>query len=134
MEAVKRFRFPKSARISSKKDIDRLFDKGESFIAYPLRIVYRSDVEANPSESGISILISIPKRRIKRAVDRNRLKRLVRETFRLNQHRITPPEHTRLQIAFMYIANEITSYAHIEKAMWKAIGTLNSQTNKNQPL
>lgn len=128
MEAANRNRFPKSTRLSFKRDIDDLFDNGQSFIAYPLRIVYLSDTGDASSESDISILVSVPKKRIKHAVDRNRVKRLIRETFRLNQHTVVPQEHMCLHVAFMYISNEIACYADIEKAMLKAIRKLNEKT------
>lgn len=131
MGAAERNRFPKSARLSLKKDIDHLFDSGQSFIAYPLRIVYVSDAEANPSESDIAVLVGIPKKRIKRAVDRNRLKRLIREAFRLNRQIVTPQAPAHLHIAFMYVSNEIASYADIEKAMLKALKLVNEKAMLN---
>lgn len=127
MEAAERNRFPKSARLSLKKEIDHLFNNGQSFIAYPLRIVYVPDTEALPSESGIAILISVPKKRIKRAVDRNRIKRLIREAFRLNQRFITGQDQTSLHIACMYISNEIATYAAIENALLKALTIIHKQ-------
>ena len=126
MEIAERNLFPKSERLSLKNDIDRLFDKGQSFIAFPLRIVYLSDIAENPAVSGISILISVPKKRIKHAVDRNRIKRLIRENFRLQKSSLVDfgKGGKRLHIAFMYVCNEVRPYADIEKAMTKAIHTI----------
>lgn len=127
MKSAARNLFPKSARLFLKKDIDDLFQKGQSFISYPLRIVYLSDPGVTPPESGISILVSVPKKRIKLAVNRNRIKRLVRETYRLNKSNITDYcilNNKRLHVAFMYISNDIASYAVIEKGMLKALNSL----------
>ena len=122
MEIAERKFFPKSSRLSLKNDIDSLFDNGQSFISYPLRIVYMSDVADTPSKSDISILVSVPKKRIKRAVKRNRIKRLIRESFRLNKNVLTDDQSLkgkRLHIALMYVCNDVLPFADIEKAMLK---------------
>ncbi|MDR2916731.1 MAG: ribonuclease P protein component [Tannerella sp.] len=133
MEDAERKIFPKSERLFLKKDIDRLFNNGQSFISYPLRIVYLSDTGNNSPESGISILVSVPKKRIKRAVKRNRIKRLIRETFRLNKNAIIPHHilnGKHLHIAFMYVCNDILSYTDIEKAMLKALKSICIKENR----
>ncbi|HPD59040.1 MAG TPA: ribonuclease P protein component, partial [Paludibacteraceae bacterium] len=71
-----RFLFPKSERLNSKIKIDRLFTDGKAFLVYPLRTVYFISSE-NPSE--LEVLISVPKKKFKKAVHRNRIKRLIRE-------------------------------------------------------
>ncbi len=127
MEVAERKFFPKSERLYLKKDIDRLFGNGQSFISYPLRIVYLSDTGNMLPASGISVLIGVPKKRIRRAVHRNRIKRMIRETFRLNKSELSnhcKHNEKRLQIAFMYVCNEVKSYTDMEKAMQKALTTL----------
>ena len=124
MEAADRKIFHKSERLSLKNDIDTLFNNGQSFISYPLRIVYLSDIGDTSSKSGISVLVSVPKRRIKHAVNRNRIKRLIRESFRLNKNTLTDTQQLngkRLHIAFMYICDDVLSFTDIEKATIKAL-------------
>jgi ribonuclease P protein component len=132
MEASDGKSFPKSERLCLKKDIDKLFSDGQSFLSYPLRIVYLPDAGGDAPASGISVLISVPKKRIRSAVQRNRIKRLIREAFRLNK-RETPDfckqDGGRLHIAFMYICNDIKTYADIEKAMLKALKTVGRKKN-----
>ncbi len=135
MEPAERKSFPKSERLFLEKEIDELFDSGQSFISYPLRIVYLSDTGENSSESGISILVSVPKKRIRHAVKRNRIKRLIRETFRLNKNAIIPHHilnGKHLHIAFMYVCNEVLSYTEIEKAMLKALKNICAKENKSE--
>ena len=127
MEAAERKFFPKSERLSLKNDIDNLFRSGQSFLSYPLRIVYLSVPENKTSETSISVLISVPKKRIKHAVGRNRIKRIIRETYRLNKD--AKSNQKSLHIAFMYISNEILPYKNIEKAMIKALKKLQEQEN-----
>ncbi|MDR1723226.1 MAG: ribonuclease P protein component [Tannerella sp.] len=115
--------FRKSERLCLNKDIDRLFEAGQSFIAYPLRVIYLSDDDAESSSSGASILVSVPKKRIRHAVGRNRIKRLIRETYRLNKGNFIMNQKS-LHIAFTYVTNEILPYSNIEKAMLKALNQL----------
>lgn len=73
----------KVERLCSKKSIDALFagSDSKSLSAYPIRAVYK-----NTEEAGIRILVSVSKRRFRHAVDRNRVKRQLREAYRLNKH------------------------------------------------
>ena len=127
MEAAERNLFPKSERLSLKRDIDHLFENGQSFISFPLRIVYLPVTGDNHPEPGISVLVSVPKKRIKHAVDRNRIKRLIRESFRLNKSEITgfcKENDKLLHIGLMYVSNDILPYADMEKAMRKALNRI----------
>jgi len=114
--------FPKNERLSRQKDIDRLFASGQSFVTYPLRIVYLHDNEA--SSPGISILVSVSKKKIRQAVKRNRIKRLIRESFRLNKSEIVTflkRKKRKLHIALLYLGKDLTRYVKIEKAVQKAL-------------
>jgi len=137
METAGRFFFPKNERLLLQKAIDRLFNNGQSFLSYPLRIIYLPENEAQTSCFGIAVLISVPKKRIKHAVNRNRIKRLIRETYRLQKNRLVEhyeQHNRRLHVAFHYIGNEVMTYTVIEKAMSKALKTIyekEKETAKN---
>ncbi len=94
--------FPKSHRLCSKYLIDKLFEPGcsKSFSAYPLRLVIRK-VE----EGDTQLLISVPKRFFKHAVDRNRVKRQVREAYRNNGHLLHLPNGQSALLAFIWLDN-----------------------------
>ncbi len=119
------FRFGKKERIFLQKEIDLVFREGKSFSAYPLRVVY---VEERPSlGTSASVLISVPKKKIKHAVKRNRLKRLIREAYRLNKHSLIESLETAnkgLLIAFLFTGNDLFDYNQIETAMKKALQIL----------
>lgn len=134
MKDTERNLFPKSARLSLKKDIDNLFNNGQSFLSYPLRIVYLSGSEEISPVSGISVLVSVPKKRIKLAVNRNRIKRLIREAFRLNKKETADltKNDKCLHVAFMYVCNDVLPYADIEKAMLKALKKLCKKEDINR--
>ncbi len=128
MNEGRSFTFTKNERVSGEKRIDALFANGQSFIAYPLRIVFY--VYDGTNKPSISVLISIPKKKIKSAVKRNRMKRLIREAYRLNKHKFNISrlrEGIHLDIAFIYLKEELTGYAIIEKSVCKAIGELSDQ-------
>lgn len=116
-------RFSKKERLKSRKVIQALFNKeGNSFAQYPLRLVWKS-IETTPDSAPVQFGLSVPKRRFKKAVDRNKVKRKIREAYRLHKHLIYDSITDDRQYAFMvlYVGQEIASYAEIEKAMQQMI-------------
>lgn len=128
--ATPSFSFKKEERLSSKKVIDRLFVEGESFLIYPLKVVFlRTDLLCNfPAQAGFSV----SKKNFKRAVHRNRIKRLMRESYRLKKH-ILYSQQTNGQLAvfFIYVGKEILSYKKVESAVVKAIQQLGKRSQKS---
>ncbi len=127
---MKSYSFPKSEHLYGEKKIGRLFAEGSSFVVYPLRVVFLQV----GGEDGVpvKVMVSVPKKRFKRAVKRNRLKRLMRESYRLNKHLLT--EHCvqsgmQLNISFQYISDEELDFDYIEKRMKKALGILIEKNN-----
>jgi ribonuclease P protein component len=77
------FTFSKEERLTGKTSIDQLFNGGKSFNLFPFKVFY--SIVENPAEPIARLLIAIPKKKVRHAVDRNRLRRLVREAYRLNR-------------------------------------------------
>ena len=92
----------KEERLCSRKAIDELFGGGhKSVTAYPIRAVYM------PSEqTGVRVMVSVSKRHFKRAVKRNRIKRQLREAYRLQKELLLPPDGG-LDIAFLWTSPEL---------------------------
>ena len=112
--------FKKSERLHKKKQIKELFDKGSSFYLYPFKVLHL----ANPEQLDYhQILITVSKRNFKKAVDRNLLKRRIREAYRLNKHNIHTNQN--LLIAYIYTSKEILTFAEIQKKLILAIERLN---------
>jgi len=117
--------FSKSEHLCGEKRITRLFTQGEAFIAYPLRVVFI--IEPKKDEEPASVLVSVPKKRFKRAVKRNRLKRLMREAYRLNKQLILEKlneKQLQIHIAFNYVSDDELDYATVEKKMKISLGRL----------
>lgn len=106
----------KAERLNSKNTIEELFSGGaKSFLAYPIRVVFMP-VERK-EEAPVSILVSVSKKRFKRAVKRNRVKRQIREAYRKNKHALLQLMQTKeygLAIAFIYLENELRDTAEVE--------------------
>jgi ribonuclease P protein component len=79
--------FKKEERLCKRTDIEFLLKKGQSFNKFPLKAIYLTHTPA--LKPPMRIAISVPKRKVKNAVDRNRIKRLIREAFRLQKHTLT---------------------------------------------
>lgn len=108
--------FKKEERLCNKRLINALYESGSSFILYPFKLVFHpTDELVVPAQ----VLISVPKRRFKHAVDRNLLKRRIREAYRLQKNTLLYPflkdEHILLSI--QYIGKEIGDYNFIFKKM-----------------
>ena len=108
----------KVERLDKKKIIEKMFAGGSrSFSVFPLRVVY---LPVEELEADASILISVSKRRFKRAVKRNRVKRQIREAYRVNKHEllnILVERKCRLAIAFIYLSDQLVESSIIEDRM-----------------
>lgn len=113
--------FGKEYRIHLKVEIERLFKDGRKIHIFPLL----SHVIQQPNENPrFSVLISVPKKKIRRAHDRNRIKRMVRECLRRNKEPLvkkTYEEGCYLQFSIVYLSNEIMDYHKLESQIKQII-------------
>lgn len=116
----------KEERLRSKILIERLFQGGsKSFSIFPLRVVYLP-VEKDRIPSA-AVLISVPKKRFKRAVHRNRIKRLIRECYRTHKQellQLLENKEEGIIISFIYLSADMPSYECIERKMKTALNRL----------
>ncbi len=108
-----KFSFGKGEKLKKEKDIKELFDKGSSFYLFPFRVLA---LKAAGAESQVNqVLISVSKRNFKKATERNRIKRQIREAYRLNKHLLTTGH--RSHIGFIYSHKEILTTREISDKM-----------------
>ncbi len=103
--------------------IEKMFEGGvsKSFSIFPIRVVY---MPVKPGEVPASILISVSKRRFKRAVKRNRVKRQIREAYRKNKHLLVDELQHRemcLAVGFIYLSDEFVATAELDEKMKTAL-------------
>lgn len=127
--------FTKHERLKSQILIGELFKRGHSFNKYPIRVIWLPLEQYSPST--LQIAFSVPKRRFKKAVQRNRIRRQIKEAFRLQKHKLIhhlesinlPP----IVLMFIYVGKEALPYSDIEKAIYKSINRLVENTAKQSP-
>jgi len=117
----------KAERLSSTKAIEQLFDRrrteGGTLLAYPCQVLYVPTAEPQSR-----VLLTVSKKKFKKAVDRNRIKRLLREAYR-KQKALTPLP-VPLDMAFIVVAKEMVSWEDCQKGMRKAFAKLLEATNE----
>lgn len=127
----KLFSFPKKEKLTSKIIIDRLFKDGQSRFKYPFRVLFLSD-EAY-SEPFPQLVISVSKRNFKRAVDRNRIKRLIREAYRLQKDELISLFSSKPSyVAILYTAKEEIQLEELKKKLYLIIKMTQSDNNTSR--
>jgi len=127
----KLYSFPKKEKLTSKIIIDRLFKDGQSRFKYPFRVLFLSDDAY--SESFPQLVISVSKRNFKRAVDRNRIKRLIREAYRLQKEELLSLFSSKPSyVAILYTAKEEIQLEELKKKLYFIIKMTQSDNNSSR--
>lgn len=108
------FSFSKKERLKNKVEIESLFSEGNRFFEYPFNVIWKVD---SNSDSTLKMAVSVPKKKIPNATDRNKIKRLVREAFRKNKTIVQQPleaKDVKLHLMLIYSQSNIMSMSEIE--------------------
>ena len=129
------FKLNKDEKLCSRTAVNCLFDEGQSLMAFPLRAAYR----LRPcGDHPVQFLISIPKKRIRKAVRRVTLRRRVREAYRLNRRQLLTPVLEQygwgVDIAFVYLDNTPATYSVINDKMVNLLTRIAQAAAEQQPV
>ena len=132
----KQFTLGKEERLKSRKQIENLFDKGRSFVIAPFRIYYivNSEVPIQKGESGVKFGVGVSAKNFKKAVDRNRIKRLTREAWRLQKNDIKEKvgeTQRQLNVFFIYTGRELPDFTTVKNKVAIALKKLSDKIDEN---
>lgn len=122
------FTLSKKERIKSKKLFEQLFEEGKSVSNFPIKLFYLP-TSFEEDDVALKIAVVAPKRNFKSAVDRNRIKRLMREAYRLNKHLVFNKIEGNFAFVFLYLGKEMPDYQLIENKMTGVLQKFIKKTN-----
>jgi len=131
---AKQFTFGKNERLKSRKQIELLFSEGNSFVVTPLRIYYLLASPATDQSSSkivqpfaIQFAVGVSSKNFKRAVDRNRVKRLIREAYRLQKKELQEKlkeKNLSMKVFFIFTGKELAEYKFVYSKVGVALQKL----------
>ena len=109
------FSFPKNERLKSRKLIEQVFQDGKNLKKFPLKLIYlKTDL---PEEVRCQAAMAVPKKKVRQAVKRNRIKRLMREAYRINKESLFNKIVGNYALLFLYLGKESPDYRVVEQSM-----------------
>ena len=132
----KQFTLGKEERLKSRKQIEQLFDRGKSFVVAPFRIYFivNSESTIQKGESGLKFGTGVSAKNFKKAVDRNRIKRLTREAWRLQKNEIREKAREtqrQLNVFFIYTGKELPEFTTVKDKVAIALKKLADKIDEN---
>lgn len=130
MATTQRYKFGKNEKLKSRKRIEELFKTGKSFSLFPFRVVYLFTYGEQNLQAGFSVST----RNFKKAFDRNRVKRLMRESYRLQKQPLTNTlsvAKKHLSVFFIFTGNEVPDYKLVFEKMTAVIKRLQKIAHEN---
>lgn len=118
------FSYGKHEKLKSKKAIAELFSNGKSVSAYPLMMIY------SENNIGLQVSVSVSKKRFKLAVDRNRIKRLLREAYRLNKSVLIDNKVDNYSFILLYLSKELPDFNLVDSKTKVLFSKFISKTTK----
>ena len=130
-----RYTLHKEERLHLKRDVDALFASGDAFIAYPLRVVWRTEPANEERGAQCAILVVAAKKYFRRA--NNRIKRLIRESYRLRKHSLVSlakEQNLHIHLALLSVAKELPTQEEVNRGMEKALSRLIKELSPSQSI
>ena len=133
METKQRYTFKKEEKLKSRKTIEQLFRDGKSFSVFPFRVLWKL---TGTSVSSLQTGFAVSSKHFKKAVDRNRIKRLMREAYRLQKNELQnqlKQQQKQLAVFIIYVGNELPEYDLVFDKTTNVLSRLIKISNENTP-
>jgi ribonuclease P protein component len=127
--------FKKIEHLTGEKLIQKVFGSKHRFLMHPIKVNFLFNQELK-DDVNIKVMVSCPKRNFKKAVDRNRIKRLLREAYRLNKHSLVEAlqrAEFNLVVTLVFIGNEMPDFKYIENKIIQSLKRLEEEVEKRKP-
>lgn len=136
LESKVRYTLGKNERLKSRKAIDELFISGKSFSLFPLKIIWKKTINGHPpaSDEPLQCAFSVSKRHFKKATERNRIKRLMREGWRLQKNELKKnlqQSNQQAVVFLLYVGNEVPEYKTVFEKINAALKKLQRIINED---
>ncbi|WP_245935660.1 ribonuclease P protein component [Sediminitomix flava] len=118
--------FPRKEKLKSRKVIQEMFTEGSSVFSYPFKLYYLPSSQSSETTSFVypEFLVSVSKRNFKHAVDRNRIKRMIRENYRLHKAILEESGTSLHAIGVVYVGKKIEPFDLMDRKLRKLLYTL----------
>jgi ribonuclease P protein component len=124
------FRFPKKEKLKSRKLIELLFSEGRAITRFPLRLLYL-ETEL-PKETQVQAAVTVSRKAFRNAVSRNRIKRLMRESYRLNKALVFNNIEGNFAFLFLYLGKEMPTFNEVERTMQSLLKNFIARKNDEE--
>jgi len=125
-----RYTLGKEEKLKGRKLIEQLFAEGQRVKSFPIQLIYFKNLLE--IEATVKVGFSVPKRNIKLAVHRNRIKRVLREVYRKNKHIFSSQLKESYVFMFIYMAKEEINYAELELTITKLCDKFLTKINEDE--
>ena len=125
------FSFPQTCRLKSSQQIKDVVLQRQSVFRYPIKCLY--SILETPGETACRVAFVVSKKRFRHAVDRNRVKRLFREAYRLHHQELPLPEDRTVHLCWMFVGEELPDFRTVEDAAVHLFGELQRKLNPDRP-
>lgn len=127
--------YARNEKLKSRKALEQLFSKGNTFLVFPVKVFYTTqNLQSNPTDHGVHAGVGVSSRNFKKAVQRNTIKRLLREVYRTQKqdlHLTVLKNSLQLQAFFLYIGKEMPTHSALQEAMKKTLEKLGDKLEKS---